>query len=443
MQRKIPKAWQDEIDKGGPKAEAYKTALAGWNVPPKAETLVRTPSGIGTRLHAIIKRETGNEVPCSDCKAEIDRLDHMTPAQVLKQAVPLADSIVARGQRVAAKWHQRLAARLAPSLVSQIVRSWIVEACEIRMLTPPQVPASEVIVGTVHEGNVKRIQAWAKPSNIPIKLGNLSPHFDRRIITTTEYEELVRKEVKYINGGFDRVTTTTPWVADRWAYSVTTVPTRINSLPSTLESLEAAGFDDPVIAVDGPNDGSFDWLQGYTYAYRGSNIGPYAHWYLTLQEMYLRDPWCQYYAIFQDDFVCVRNLRAYLTKCTYPEKGYWNLFTFMENDDMVQQVKTKGWVPAARAAQGYQLGRGAVALVFSHEAVQVLLNSPHMKTRVYDSQKGFKSIDGAVVTAMHHAGWTEFVHNPSLVQHTGEVSSIGNRKHPLSKCFDPDFDPMS
>ena len=110
---------------------------------------------------------------------------------------------------------------------------------------------------------------------------------------------------------------------------------------------------------------------------------------------------------------------------------------------MVQQVQTKGWIPAARAPQGYQLGRGAVALVFSHEAVHVLLNSPHMKTRLYDSQKGFKSIDGAVVTAMHHAGWTEYVHNPSLIQHIGDVSSMGNRRHPQSKCFDPDFDPMS
>lgn len=306
-----------------------------------------------------------------------------------------------------------------------------------------QSSSPEILVGTVHEGNVYRLQAWAKPTGIPIKLGNLSPHFARRIITATEYEDLVRKEIQYLNSGLDRITTTVPWVTNRWSYSVTTVPSRVNTLTTTLESLEAAGFDDPVIAVDGPDDGAYSWLQGYTYRYRGENIRPFAHWYLTLQEMYLRDPWCQYYAIFQDDFICVRNLRAYLTKCTYPEKGYWNLFTFMENDDMVQQVQTKGWIPAARAAQGYQLGRGAVALVFSHEAVQVLLDSPHMKTRVYDSQKGFKSIDGAVVTAMHHAGWTEYVHNPSLVQHIGEVSSMGNRKHPLSKCFDPDFDPMS
>lgn len=411
--------------------------------PTEAATTSVVVSSVGEKLHTIIKRETGNDVPCSACKAEIDRLNTMSAEEVLIECIPLADRIVARSSTNAQKWYQRAASKYLPSMVASKVRSWIVEACGVNMVVPKKPSSSEVVAGTIHEGNTFILQAWARATSVPIKLGNLSPDFCRRILTVSEHENTVRTEVQRLNGGTDRLNTSVPWVAGRWSYSITTVPSRIDTLITTLESLESAGFDDPVISVDGPDDGSFASLQGYTYRYRGDNIRSYAHWYLTLQEMFLRDPWCQYYAIFQDDFVCVRNLRAYLAKCTYPEKGYWNLFTFMENDDMVQQTKAKGWVPAARAAQGYQLGRGAVALVFSHEAVQVLLNSPHMKVRVYDSQKGYKSIDGGVVTAMHQAGWTEYVHSPSLTQHIGEVSSMGNKKHPISKCFDPEFDPMS
>jgi hypothetical protein len=132
-----------------------------------------------------------------------------------------------------------------------------------------------------------------------------------------------------------------------------------------------------------------------------------------------------------------------LESCEYPEKGYWNLFTFMENDVMVSQVSQKGWMPAARAVQGHQLGRGAVALVFSQEATIQLLSSRYMQTRIMDAVKGHRSIDGAVVSAMHLEGWTEYVHNPSLVQHTGEVSSMGNKKHPISKCYIDGYDPLA
>jgi hypothetical protein len=114
----------------------------------------------------------------------------------------------------------------------------------------------------------------------------------------------------------------------------------------------------------------------------------------------------------------------------------------MENDAIVPG-KTHGWHEAARAVQGHQLGRGAVALVFSHAAVETLLAQPHMVTRRRDSMRGHKSLDGAIVESMNAAGWTEYIHYPSLVQHIGEESSMGNKKHPISKCYIEEFDPLS
>jgi len=39
------------------------------------------------------------------------------------------------------------------------------------------------------------------------------------------------------------------------------------------------------------------------------------------------------------------------------------------------------------------------------------------------------------VTALKKVGWKEYVHNPSLIQHTGKISIIGNGNHPLAPSF--------
>jgi hypothetical protein len=84
---------------------------------------------------------------------------------------------------------------------------------------------------------------------------------------------------------------------------------------------------------------------------------------------------------------------------------------------------------------GFQTGRGAVALVFDRGAVMTLLSSPHLVERFGDVHRGHKAIDGGIVTALNHQGVFEYVHNPSLVQHTGETSTMGNRTGKLALSF--------
>ena len=403
----------------------------------------KTVSQIGDNLHAIIKRETGNSVPCSECKAEIDRLNKMTVSEVLIECIPLSDRIVARSSKNAQKWYQRAAAKYLPGMVAAKVRSWIVEACGVPPM-PAVVPA-EHVVGCVHDGKVKEFKTLLEERGVTNwKFGNVDPNHSRRVIDLSGSPESLIEVLKIVNDGHERPQYETPYIPQSWQYAVTSVLARLdNTLPETIASLASSGFDTPIISIDGPDNPVWHTKLSGDFIFRGENIRSYAHWYLTLQELYFRNPYAQYYAIFQDDFVCVPNLKAYLESCEYPEKGYWNLFTFMENDVMVSQVSQKGWMPAARAVQGHQLGRGAVALVFSQEAVIKLLSSRYMQTRIMDAVKGHRSIDGAVVSAMHLEGWTEYVHNPSLVQHTGEVSSMGNRKHPISKCYIDGYDPLA
>lgn len=247
----------------------------------------------------------------------------------------------------------------------------------------------------------------------------------------------------------------------RWVYGVTTVPQRRGSLlPRTLASLKVGGFPAPTLFVDGLHGRDVtSWEREFNLPVvnRYPTIRTYGHWVLTLAEMYIRDPLGTLYAVFQDDFVTYRNLRQYLERFNYPspyrtgqvrrvdgyvQPGYWNLLTFPSNqrlapkDDRGRDIV--GWY------ESNQLGRGAVALVFDRPTLVTLLTHQHMVDRPQDAHRGWRAVDGGVVTAMKLAGWKEYVHHPTLVQHTGLVSSMGNRPHPLSVSFQgEDFDALS
>ena len=226
----------------------------------------------------------------------------------------------------------------------------------------------------------------------------------------------------------------------KWAYGVTTVEKRRKDLlPRTLKSLAEAGFPSPRLFVDGTKD-IIGWEAqfGLDVSARSTGVLTFGHWILSMGELYLRDWKADRYAIFQDDFVTYKNLRGYLERCRYPAKGYCNLYTFPSNYALANNHK--GWYPSD------QRGKGAVALVFSREALRELLIHQHMVDHVHDPDRGTRAVDGAIVESMRKAGWKEYVHAPSLVQHTGTVSSIKRPvpiAHPRANSFlGENFDAM-
>jgi hypothetical protein len=231
-----------------------------------------------------------------------------------------------------------------------------------------------------------------------------------------------------------------------WMYGITTVPSRIyTTLPKTLESLALAGFVEPQLFVDGCKDHIAYRLLGenrsITYRYPALRI--HGNWILSLYELYIRSPNADRFAIFQDDVIAYRNLKDYLDICSYPDKGYWNLYTFppphqspppdITADIRLQQrwclPEHRGWY------RSNQLGRGAIALVFNNEATQLLLSNSHIITRVKNTKIGHESIDGGIITAMSNVGWTEYVHDPSLTMHIGHDSTVGHPRYPISSTF--------
>lgn len=268
----------------------------------------------------------------------------------------------------------------------------------------------------------------------------------------------------------------------RWSYGVTTVPERRTStLPRTLASLERAGFPNPRLFVDGDTE-SRDWDRiGLEKTFRWPRMYAYPSWLLGVWELYLRNPNADRYAMFQDDLVTYRNLRRYLEVIPYPDPkppskhgpaahpGYLNLYTFPHNYDLCpMHGRYTGWFMSD------QSGKGAVALVFSRTALVALLTnqaaidranagsgdsnasrpntdapgtpvSPnhkpiiHLTERSYnptDPKRQYKNIDGGVVDAMRLARWAEYVHAPTLVQHTGYISAVSQSMAHLGKDFD-------
>lgn len=219
-----------------------------------------------------------------------------------------------------------------------------------------------------------------------------------------------------------------------WEYGLTTVQSRRETfLPATLESLKAAGFDRPTLFLDGAtHQDAISYEEQFklpVVSRKPPNLLAVGNWVLALWEMYVRNTKADRYAIFQDDVVACKDLRLYLEKSPYPNKGYLNLYTFPQNQKLVSSEQI-GWVETR------QTGLGALGLVFDLNAVSRLLSQYSFAYKPRDPARPVTRIDGAVVEAMKKCGYREYAHNPSLLQHAGQhASSIGKKIHPLAKSF--------
>lgn len=243
----------------------------------------------------------------------------------------------------------------------------------------------------------------------------------------------------------------------RWSYGLTTVfrdtfgnyhhSRRDELLPQTLRSLGQAGFDHPWIFVDGatPTEAlEYERIFGLPTQNRRYNIKTAGNWSLALLELFIRDPVADRYAIFQDDIITCRNLRAYLETVPYPDpeaingnkevpKGYLNLYTFPDNHRVIPRDDSGNLRIGFHKSN--QRGLGAVALIFSNQAVVDLMANKYSVERFKSAKRGDRAIDGGIVCAMKEKGWIEYIHSPSLTQHTGRVSSMRNPPHRMATTF--------
>lgn len=217
----------------------------------------------------------------------------------------------------------------------------------------------------------------------------------------------------------------------KWSYGITTVPERrTTTLPRTLESLRNAGFDAPRLFVDGAGHGYDGFALEVTLRYPA--VKTVGNFILGLWELYIREPSANRYVMFQDDIIVYRNLRAYLEKAGYPsDKAFCNLATLRSNQSLAPSDGKPGWFLSN------QFGRSAMALMFSRDALWTLLSSQNLVQKPAAAVNPKRNLDGCIMqsfTAVSGGQWREYVHNPSLVQHIGEVSTMGNNDPSTGKC---------
>lgn len=211
-----------------------------------------------------------------------------------------------------------------------------------------------------------------------------------------------------------------------WAAAVTTCPQRADSLlPSTLDSLAAAGFTEPLIRCD------------------TDRLGPQPHWHLTALELFYRHRFASHFALFQDDCVLVRNVRQYVEAHPLPDNGWANLTSHGQNEHLAVKQSLSGWYPSN------QRSVGAVGLILPRQALLAILGSPHLLDYATDPKNPRRFpryLDGGLKFPLIAAGFVEYCHYPSLLQHTGTHSTIANKTwpKPIGDSFPgQDFDALT
>lgn len=231
----------------------------------------------------------------------------------------------------------------------------------------------------------------------------------------------------------------------KWSYGLITTSSR--DIIKPVEQLRKAGFDKPHLFVDSvvahPNR---YFHLGLEVTIRYPPVRVTGNTICALNELFYRDPYCDRYALFQDDILCTCNMREYLESLMWPEnQAYLNLYTFPCNYELKPEWLKQGFY------RSDQMGRGALGLVFDRKSICSLLSSDELLYhRAFRGAKnpssgvrriGYKCVDGAIVGAMKKRGFTEYVHSPSLLQHTGKISSSENHPQPNAPDFPgEDFD---
>ncbi len=214
-----------------------------------------------------------------------------------------------------------------------------------------------------------------------------------------------------------------------WAVGVTTVPDRVCILlPRTLESLRRGGFTSPRLFIDGAQNDDQHRHFDLPMTLRWPKIRAWGNWWLGINELYIRQPHADRYAMFQDDILCMRNLKQYLEKTPYPESGYCNLAVYPQN----HEAGRKGWYRAPSGPKTNWRGLGAQGLVFDRNALLTLIGKEHegFTHKPGDPVSGHEKIDGAVVAKLESLGIYEHVHGPSLITHIGDTSCMGHGRQP-------------
>lgn len=204
----------------------------------------------------------------------------------------------------------------------------------------------------------------------------------------------------------------------KWSVGVTTAPREQCMLAVTLASLAGAGWHEPRLFIE-PGVTLPVGAESLARSHRDQRLGAFPNFYLALAELVLREPHADAYLMCQDDILASAGARGYLEELLWPagQIGVVSLFCASH-------------LAAGRPAglyrdQGAWQAFGAQAYVFPAAAARrVITTQEVLEHRLTGPAEGRKNIDSVVGQWCRREGLGYWLHEPSLVQHIGETSTL-------------------
>lgn len=210
----------------------------------------------------------------------------------------------------------------------------------------------------------------------------------------------------------------------RWAVGVTTAPRTNSTLSRCLASLASAGWTNPRVFAE-PD---CDVPSGYEVTRRGSRVGAWPNWYLSLAELVMQDPLADCYFMVQDDVILCRSVRPFLEIDLWPS-GPVGVVSLYCPSIYHPRKSVADYGPHA-TSQGFGLV-GALTFLFPAESARAMLQDTKVvEHRLKGRRRGLCNIDAIVGRWAQETGRNVYYYSPSLAGHIGETSSIWPNQEP-------------
>jgi hypothetical protein len=226
----------------------------------------------------------------------------------------------------------------------------------------------------------------------------------------------------------------------QWSVGLQTCPRKDGSsfVFTAVEQIQKAGWQDVTIFAEPASPVPPD----QKVAFRPQRYGDWTNWIVGLFELFISNPFSDFFVMFEDDIVMCRNIRSYL-EYAIPFLGNFgiiSLYTPAKYHRKYLQVRN---IFHDEKNQGYQVW-GSQAIVLSRESARRLFASDLIllyRHHGYGDDNAHKDV--ALGQWAMYSRMPYFYHTPSLVEHTGLDSLIGSEPHKSLDFVGETFDAAS
>ena len=203
----------------------------------------------------------------------------------------------------------------------------------------------------------------------------------------------------------------------------------------TVAQLRRAGFPELLHMFCEPGTPPIRHLPRLVVHQNDRKLGCVGNWAHCLRWLWNHTS-AEYILICEDDIAFCQGARAALNigLHSFDRVGFWSLYTPQRDEGLVGHQY--GWVAANRGRDAW----GTQAMCFPRSSAQVVLDYAPLHNE--DQLRG--PTDAIVAQCFVEARLPCYYHNPSLTDHLGRISAIGNNWHDnhVGLDFDPEFQPV-